>query len=366
MKIKCPNCHYEFEPVYEQLEEKAKEIAQQQLLKERRKIEEKIREEILKENEKLIEFFKKELQEKSEEIDRLRALQLEVERLKTQQKELEYKKERELQQRLQQELQLLQHKLQEEIATQYQLQLAQKDKLLQQVSTELEELKRKTTSVNPQLQGEVMEIAIEQWLRARFPLDLVKEVKKGVKGADCIQIINTPEIPNCATICYEVKRTKVFKREWIEKVKEDMREVKADIGVIVTQALPKDVERIGLIDGVWICDFESFKAFIPVLREFMLLLSFSKRSQENKQDKMNLLYSYLTSNEFKLQMESIIDEIIKMKSSLEREKRAMTKIWREREKQIEKVIQNATYIYGDLSGIIGNIIPPIEALELKP
>ena len=215
-----------------------------------------------------------------------------------------------------------------------------------------------------QLQGEVQELAIEEWLKEKYPFDTIDEVKKGARGADCMQIVHTRESQNCGKIYYESKRTKDFQKSWIEKFKADMREKGADIGVLVTDVMPNDFKRMGLLDGIWICTFEEFKGLSAVLREQMIKIHHAMKSQENKTDKMSLLYGYLTSNEFKMQLEAIVESFTTMQSDLDTEKRSMQRIWKQREKQIEKVLDNTINMYGSIRGIAGNAIGNIRALEL--
>ena len=215
-----------------------------------------------------------------------------------------------------------------------------------------------------QLQGEVQELAIEEWLALQFPLDNIEEVKKGARGGDCIQVVNTRTKQNCGKIYYESKRTKDFQPNWIEKFKADMREKGADIGVLVTEAMPAGMERVGQRDGVWICTYSEFKGLCTVLRESVVQLSMAIGSQENKGDKMHLLYDFLTSNTFRMQIEAIVEGFTSMKTALDSEKRAMQRIWKQREMQIEKVVTNTIDMYGSVRGIAGSAIQPVKSLEL--
>ena len=192
----------------------------------------------------------------------------------------------------------------------------------------------------------------------------VKEIKKGARGGDCIQIVNTRARQNCGTIYYESKRTKDFQFSWIEKFKADIREKGANIGVLVTEVMPSDMDRMGLKEGLWICNYEEFKGLCAVLRESIVQLCMTISSQENKGDKMHMLYDYLTTNTFRMQVEAIVEGFSSMKIALDSEKRAMQRIWKEREKQIEKVITNTIDMYGSIKGIAGNAIQSVKALEL--
>lgn len=228
----------------------------------------------------------------------------------------------------------------------------------------VEEMKRKSEQGSMQLQGEVQELAIEDWLKKNFSLDTIEEIKKGAAGGDCLQIINTRETLGCGKIYYESKRTKAFQPTWIEKLKKDMRVAGADLGVIVTQVLPKNMERLGQLEGIWVCTLEEFKGLSFVLRESLIKIHQSVSAQENKGDKMHMLYQYLTGNEFRMQLEAIIEGFTALKTGIEKEKRAMYTIWKQREKQLEKVLMSTTDFYGSIKGIAGNAIASVEQLEL--
>jgi len=226
-----------------------------------------------------------------------------------------------------------------------------------------EEMQRKAEQGSMQLQGEVQELAIEEWLKKNFPLDEIEEIKKGARGADCAQKVNTYTQKNCGTIYYESKRTKDFQPSWIEKFKTDMREKGASFGVLVTDVMPKDMDRLGKKDGIWICSFEEFKGLCFVLRDAVVLLGEAQQSGENKGEKMALLYDFLSGNEFRSNVEAIVEGFVQMKEDLESEKRALMGAWKKREKQIEKVVLNTNNMYNSIKGIAGNSILSIKSLE---
>ena len=246
-----------------------------------------------------------------------------------------------------------------------QLKISEREAVIDQLKNQLQEAHRKAEQGSMQLQGEVQEIAIEEWLKNAFPLDEISEIKKGARGADCLHIVNTRTRQNCGSIYYESKRTKEFQPTWIEKFKEDMRAKSADIGVIVTEAMPKGMERMGQKDGIWICSFDEFKGLCTVLRESIVQISNVSLAQENKGEKMNMLYSFLTSNEFRLQVEAIVEGFTQMQTDLTSERRAMESAWKKREKQIDKVLLNTTHMYSSIKGIAGSAIASISQLELK-
>jgi hypothetical protein len=190
-------------------------------------------------------------------------------------------------------------------------------------------------------------------LKANFPFDEIAEVGKGVRGADCIQIVRNNFGQECGKIIYESKRTNAFANDWIEKLKADMRSLGADIAVIVTKTMPKEMDSFGIKDGVWICSFDEVKALATVLRDGVIRVFNAAKSQENKGDKMHLLYDYLTSTEFAEQWKAIREGFMSMKLSIQKERDAMEKLWKAREKQLEKVLLNAAHIRGSIEGISG-------------
>ena len=237
--------------------------------------------------------------------------------------------------------------------TDYQLRLKELEKQLDDQKKLADEMRRKAEQGSMQLQGEVQELALEAMLQAAFPFDLISEVGKGVKGADCIQTVRNNFGQECGKIIYESKRTNHFAANWIEKLKADMRSTGADAAVIVTQAMPKDMDGFGEKNGVWICSFAEAKPMIAILRDGILKIFQASRNQQNRGDKMHLLYDYLTSNEFAEQWKAVREGFMSMRISIQKERDAMEKLWKAREKQLEKVLLNAAHIRGSIDGIAG-------------
>ena len=242
-------------------------------------------------------------------------------------------------------------------------QLEDQKRLAADAEKSLEELKRKAEQGSMQLQGEVQELALEELLRNNFPFDEISEVGKGIRGADCIQLVRNNFGQECGKIIYESKRTAVFSHDWIEKLKADMRSQGAHIAVIVTQAMPKDMPCFGERNGVWICSFSEVKALAYVLRDGIIRIFNANRSQENKGDKMQLLYSYLTSSEFSEQWKAIREGFLAMKQSIQKERDTMERLWKAREKQLEKVLLNAAHVRGSIEGIAGKDAIEVSLLE---
>ena len=406
-QIKCPNCGTSIDVqdiLAHQLEEEIKQKYQAQIAEEKKKYEvsqEKLKEEklefekkkkqenelfqerldnLLKEGKKEIETklklklkeeqseqfdaLQKELNEKSEQIKELNRTKAEIEKLKREKSELKEIAEAESQKKLNEILIAEKERIKKAEEDKNELRFKEMQKQLEDQKKLTEEMKRKQEQGSMQLQGEVQELAIEEWLALKFPLDTIEEIKKGARGGDCIQIVHTRTEQNCGSIYYESKRTKDFQPSWIEKFKADIRDRGANIGVLVTEVMPSDMDRMGLKDGIWICNYEEFKGLCAVLREGILQVNNAIITQENKGDKMDLLYDYLTSSTFRMQIEAIVEGFTQMKSDLDSEKRSMQRIWKQREKQIEKVVTNTIDMYGSVKGIAGNAIQSVKALEL--
>ncbi|MFT6827180.1 MAG: hypothetical protein ACJAZV_000461 [Roseivirga sp.] len=354
----------EFELKKKEANELFKERLEKQLREERKLIEEKIKEQLKAEQSDQFETLQKELNEKSEQIKELNRTKAEIEKLKREKSELKEIAEAEAQKNLNATLIAEKEKIRKSEEEKNELRFKEMQKQLEDQKRLTEEMKRKQEQGSMQLQGEVQELAIEEWLTAQFPLDTIEEIKKGARGGDCIQVVNTRMRQNCGTIYYESKRTKDFQPSWIEKFKNDIREKGANIGVLVTEVMPSGMDRMGLKDGIWICNYDEFKGLCAVLRESIVQLSMAMSSQENKGDKMHMLYDFLTSSTFRMQVEAIVEGFTSMKIALDGEKRAMQRIWKEREKQIDKVVTNTIDMYGSIKGIAGNAIQSVKALEL--
>jgi hypothetical protein len=237
--------------------------------------------------------------------------------------------------------------------TEHQLRVRELEKQLEDQKKLADEMRRKAEQGSMQLQGEVQELILEELLQSTFPFDVIGEVGKGVRGADCIQTVRNQFGQDCGKIIYESKRTKDFSNEWIDKLKKDMRGVGVDVAVIVTQTYPKGMTCFGERDGVWICSFEEVKAVAFVLRDGIIRLANATKSQENRGDKMHMLYDFLTGTEFSEQWKAIREGYMSMRLSIHKERDAMERMWKMREKQLDKVLLNASSIKGSIEGIAG-------------
>ena len=386
--VTCPKCQHSFEPtdaIREEVEkelrgkmtdwQKKKEEETAQLLEaQKQKLQTEITEQLKKNiasdyehKIKLMQENETKMQEQAneyrqKELDFLKKLQ----DIQTKEAELEL----ELQRKLNAERELLKQQIQKEESErisikdqEYQLKVKELEKQIEDQRKLAEEMRRKAEQGSMQMQGEVQELLLEELLKNTFPFDLISEVGKGVRGADCIQTVRNNIGQEAGKIIYESKRTTAFAAEWIEKLKADMRSQGADIAIIVTQTFPKDMDRFGEKDGVYICSFQEVRSVALLLRNAILKIHDVRKSQVNKGDKMTLLYDYLIGNEFGEQWKAIGEGFRQMRQSIQKERDAMEKLWKSREKQLEKVLLNAMHIKGSIEGIAGSDSIHLDLLE---
>lgn len=255
-------------------------------------------------------------------------------------------------------------KREEQIRNEERMSRAELEKKLADASKLIERMERKVSQGSMQTQGEVQEIAIEEYLESTFPLDKIVEIAKGKRGADCLQVVCDAYGNECGRILYESKRTRTFGNDWLLKLKEDMRLKNADIGIIVTEVLPEGMTRFGEKDGIWICTFPEFKALAAIFRSQLLRIGEVTASNTNRGEKMNMVYEYVTSLEFRQKLEAAFEAYAEMQRDLSREKALFAQQWSKREKSIEKAMENLVSMYGDVRGIAGGAVQEIKALEM--
>jgi hypothetical protein len=328
------------------------------------KLELKIRNQISTEKSDEIKSYQEQLAEKIDEVKSLNRLKAEYQKLSREKQELKEKLESEMQEKLSLELNAAKDKFKDEFENKSTMKIAEKDMLIKALKEQLEKVQARIDQGSTQVQGEAQEIVIEEFLQVSFPSDIIDEIKKGSRGADVLHKVFNLMNQECGSIYYESKRSNIFQKDWIEKLKKDMRAKKALFGVIVTDCMPKDMESLGQKNGIWICKFSEFKGLSFVLRESVLLLHQATLTQENKGGKMELLYQFLTGSEFRNHVEAIAEGFSQMNSDLDRERRAMEGLWKQREKQLQKVLINTSQMYHSIRGIAGNAIGVINQLNL--
>lgn len=334
------------------------------LSKEKMVLEKRLRDQINVEKSGELESLQEQLKEKIGEARELNRIKAEFLKLAREKDELREKIELESEEKLNKQLEDARLKLVQETEARSNLKIAEKENIIQQLKKQLTEAQQKADQGSMQLQGEVAELELENDLRRKYPDDCITEVSKGANGADLLMGVRTTLQRDAGTIAIEIKRTKNFSNNWIQKLKEDQRNHKADIAVLVTEAMPADMPHFGLRDGVWVCSFKEVQQLLFVLRDSLLRYHELKTSGENKSDKMSNLYDYLTGPEFTLQIRTIVESFTRLKTNLDQEKRAMTRLWKEREKAIDLVGQCTSEMFGSFRAIAGSSVKGIEALNL--
>ena len=375
--VSCPKCQHSFEPtdaireeVEKELRGKMTEWQKEQKIKIETDISNQLKKDLAEEYNHKLKLAQESQENMSKQVKEFQQKELEflkqVQAIQNKEAELEL----ELQRKLNKERESLKAQIQKEEAErvslkdqEYQLKVKELEKQLEDQRKLADEMKRKAEQGSMQMQGEVQELLLEELLKSSFPFDQILEVGKGVRGADCIQLVRNSSGQEAGKIIYESKRTTAFAQDWIEKLKADMRSQGADIAIIVTQTFPKDMDRFGEKEGVYICSFQEVKSVALLLRNAILKIFETKKSQENKGDKMSFLYDYLTGNEFSEQWKAVGEGFRQMRQSIQRERDAMEKLWKSREKQLEKVLLNAMHIKGSIEGIAGSDAINLNLLE---
>jgi len=244
------------------------------------------------------------------------------------------------------------------------LKVAEKDQTIAAMQKKIEELKHRAEQGSQQLQGEVQELELEDLLRNKFPFDTIEPVAKGEFGGDVVQLVTGANGQHSGTILWESKRTKNWSDTWLPKLRKDQRAAKAEIAVIISQALPKDVETFETIDGVWVTHPRAALPVAAILRQSLIEVALARQANEGQQTKTEMVYQYLTGPRFRQRVEAIVEAFSTMQGDLDKEKKAIMKQWAKRDEQINRVMQATVGMYGDLQGIAGKTLQEIEGLSL--
>ena len=317
------------------------------------------------ENNERIKKMEEELNEKTEKIKAFNNLLADNEKLKREKTEALSSVQLEVNKRVNDILEKEKPKISERISEEYELVIRQLKKQLETQKNLTEEQRRKLSQGSVQMQGEAQEETIEEWIKAAFPMDEVIEIKKGANGADCIHKVMERGLQECGSIYYESKNTKAFSDKWVEKFKTDMQEKNIDIGVIVTKTLPKEMKRMGLYKGVYVCTLNEFKGLCVFLRDFVLQFSKQQIVVKNKDDKKEMLYKFITSKEFSSRLDNLVTMFNSMSNNLEKEKKQATLNFEKRRGLLENIKNNVFSLSGRISGISGTTLleDPEELLE---
>lgn len=308
--------------------------------------------------------LKEQLDEASKRVDSLTKNELDLRKekreLENAKKTIELEKQREIDSMREE----IYNQAKNESELDYKLKIRERDEKLKQMSKKIEELQKKAEQGSQQLQGEVQELELEDFLKQNFPLDEIEPIAKGQKGADILQKVRNEFGVECGLILWESKRTKDFGSKWIAKLKDDQRTTKANVAVLISEVLPENINTFGLIDGVWVGGFKSVHGIATALRENLLQIFSLRQSEVGKNQKMDALYGYLTSHEFAQRIESIIESFDIMEEQINTERKAFERQWSTREKLLGQVMKSTVGLHGDLKGIIGYSLPDVKGLQL--
>lgn len=366
--IKCKKCGEALdisEALFKDVEERLKAEWAVEATTREHELEREIGNKVRKEVSVEVALLKDELDQKSEQVRELSQAKAEVERLRREKAELREEIALEKERELTEQLRIEKAKMRTNIEDEFTFKVKELEKKLEDQQKLAEEMKRKAEQGSVQLQGEVQEIEIGRLLRELYILDEVTDVKNGQHGADLIQTVRSHAGVDCGAIYYESKRTKKFENKWLSKLRQDNLSVKADILVLVTEAMPDGCDGYTYRDGVWISSFRDVKGLSLALRYGLLNLKDKLQIQHGRETKADMIYNYVTGPEFRGQFESIFEGFKSLQDGHTKEKLQVTKVWKEREKQLDRILVNAAGFYGSIKGIAGNAISDVKLLEVS-
>jgi Uncharacterized protein conserved in bacteria len=364
--IKCPKCGESInisETISRDVESALRARLEKELGARSKEHEAKIREEAAEAARTQVDLLKKIVSDKDKRLEEARSSEIALRRMQSELEDKARSLEIEIGRRMNEEKKILAERIARDIEEAHHLKDAEKEKQLSQMRRQIEDLKRKAEQGSQQSQGEVLELDLESKLREEFPFDIIDPVEKGRKGGDALHTIKTQSGRECGKILWETKRTKVWSDSWIQKLKDDQREAKADLAVIVSEALPRGLHHFRDIDGVWVTDISSSIPLALALRLALIKEDRAKQSQTGKEGKMEVVYNYLTGVEFRNRVQAIMEAFVGMKQDLDAEKRSTEKVWARREKNMEKVVRNIAGMHGELDSMAGQL-PAVKLLEL--
>lgn len=374
-KIKCDKCgHYIDIPkaLQAELEEKILADAEKRHKEELERVTEEISkksraeaiEKIRKEYDAKIESTKEESLEREEQNKKLQSEMKDMLKQLREAKDTKNRLEIEYQKKLLEEEDKIKDKAKKEAQEEMNLALETERKKNSDAQKQIDNLKRKLQQGSQQTQGEILELKLEETLKGEFIYDEIKEVPKGIRGADIIQIVKTQNGGRCGTILWEFKNTKTWTDKWLSKLKNDQRELKAEVSIIVSSVLPDNIKNFGMQNGVWICDRASAIGLAHALRQQLMKVQSIKTAHQGRESKAEVVYNYLISNEFRQRIEVWVEYFSERRTEIDKEKIYYMKKWEKEEQNIMKIMQNTAGIYGDLQGLIGNALPKVNSLEL--
>ena len=348
----------------QRLIELSKKRIEEEKVKTAKEIEEKLRSKIKADMELELKDTENESKELKEQKNKLQNQILELTSGMRKLQDVNKEREIEMQKKFNEDQDKLRLQESKRIEEEYKLKIYEKDKKLLEVVKANDDLKRKLEQGSQQTQGEVYELAIEELLSREFPFDEIREVPKGISGADIIQVVKNRSGKTCGQIVWETKRTKNWSGLWITKLKSDQREIKAEISVLVSEVLPDGVENFGMIDEVWVCGFQFILGLAHALRTQLIEVAIVRSVQKGTDGKMQYLYDYVNSIEFRQRMQSFVEAFGNLQEDIEKEKRWFAQKWSREEKNLRKVLDNTLGMTGDLESITGRSLIEIDQKKL--
>lgn len=367
MRAKCPKCGTEFpltdaivEPMRSRLQDEMRQEYDQQLNDAKKELEQVIVKRAEKQTAGQVQELRDQVKELSEELKTTKQNEAELRKMRRTLERRTEDLELEVSRRVDEQA----GKAKQEMEKRYSLRETQHAEQIEALKRQIDDLKRRAEQTSQQAQGEALEGAIQSILSGCFPNDIIDPVPTGMRGADVLQRVNGKTGRCCGTIIWESKNTRNWSNSWLDKLKANQRDANADIAVIASAALPSEVRHFGLLQGVWVTDWSFASQLASALRTTLIQVSDTKMAVEGREHKIEFLYDYLTSTQFKQRVETVVDAFNRMRDDLAQERQAMMRSWSKREKQIELVMQGTAGLYGDIQGIAGAAMPEIEALQM--
>ncbi|RJQ37909.1 DUF2130 domain-containing protein [Candidatus Microgenomates bacterium] len=359
MNVKCPSCGKEVE-VSQAIKHQVEEVLRSELVAD---IEKKTTQKIKEEFDFKIKDQVNALEEKEKRNKQLQEQLLDLNKIMRELKDDNEKREIESQKKLNEEIEKIKESAMKTASEKARLKELELEKKLSDTQKALEDAQRKTQQGSQQLQGEVVELDFENQLKSVFAFDEFLPVPKGIEGADIWQKVKNKHGQSAGTIIWEIKRTKAWSKAWLPKLREDARKVDANVCILISDSLPNDIKFYDRQDGVWICSYDHAVVLAKVLRDSLLQIAIAKSTASHKEEKLQNIYNYITSPAFRNKIEGYFESVSSLRTDLEGEKRAMERVWKKREMQIQRLDRNMSQMFGDLQGIVPEL-PSIQSLEL--
>lgn len=363
-KIPCPHCGKSVE-ISEILKHQIEEEVKKDVAAKNKIDLEKVKKDLEEKQSFEMEELKKEIEKKNQKLDEFREQEI---KLREEKREIEEKRKDlalEVERKIDEERKKIEEKVLKEEDERHRLKEKEKDKIIEDLKIALDDAKRKASQSSQQLQGEVLELDLEEQLKGIFINDEFLPIPKGIEGADIWQKVKNKHGQGAGSILWEIKRTKSWSKGWLPKLREDARKVNASTCIIISDVLPNEIKYYDRQEGVWICSYSHAVVLAKVLRDSILQIAIAKSSASHKDEKLQEIYAYITSEAFRHKIESHFESVAVLRDDLEMEKRSMERIWKKREVQIQRLDRSMSQMFGEIQGITGPSLASIKSLELE-